>query len=393
MSAVRTVEQTDAAPEPSGRVRISPKRMRQIAWVVVFILFALWGLPFLLQKGWVPLPSHDATSYWITVFTSVVIYTLVTLGLGLLIGRVGLVSLCQSVLLFAGAWVAVRFDQLWPWLPYPAVLLIAGILTGLLGTLIGLPALRLSGLYLALITLMAAAALTVLIKIQQFPNGGGGFWGRSKGGGPISQINRPSIALGDTAFYRYCVCVAIVMFLIAFWHVKSKPGRAWAAIRQSEATALSAGVRTTVYKLWAFALAAFFAGVAGGLLASPPGVNINQVTSQQSIQIYALTLVGGVFTLAGAVVGGLVFQLVPALFQRWGIGIELFTILSGIGILQVLLTAPGGIAQQVPHDFGNLGKKLFGAVSGKNRAAKAAAAAPAPAPAVVPSIEAVEPSS
>ena len=58
-------------------------------------------------------------------------------------------------------------------------------------------------------------------------------------------------------------------------------------------------------------------------IASPPGVNINQVTSQQSIQIYALTLVGGVFTLAGAVVGGLVFQLVPALFQRWGIGIEL----------------------------------------------------------------------
>ena len=94
--------------------------MRQIAWVVVFILFALWGLPFLLQKGWVPLPSHDATSYWISVFTSVVIYTLVTLGLGLLIGRVGIVSLCQFVLLFAGAWVAVRLDQLWPWLPYPA---------------------------------------------------------------------------------------------------------------------------------------------------------------------------------------------------------------------------------------------------------------------------------
>ena len=198
------------------------------------------------------------------------------------------------------------------------MLLIAGIVTGAIGTLIGLPALRLSGLYLALITLMAAAAITVLLKMQQFPNGGGGFWGRSRGGGPISQINRPSIALGDTAFYRYCVCVAIVMFLIAFWHVKSKPGRAWAAIRQSEATALSAGVRTTVYKLWAFALAAFFAGVAGGLLASPPGVNINQVTNLQSIQIYALTLVGGVFTLAGAVVGGLVFQLVPALVPAVG---------------------------------------------------------------------------
>ena len=75
----------------------------------------------------------------------------------------------------------MRFDQLWPWLPYPAVLLIAGIVTGAIGTLIGLPALRLSGLYLALITLMAAAAITVLLKVQQFPNGGGGFWGVKQG--------------------------------------------------------------------------------------------------------------------------------------------------------------------------------------------------------------------
>ena len=390
MSAVRTVEQTDAVNDPSRRLRITPKRMRQIAWVVVFILFALFGLPFLLQKGWVPLPSHSAASYWIGIFTYVVIYSLVTLGLGLLIGRVGLVSLCQFMLLLVGSWVAVRFDQLWPWLPYPAVLLVAGVVTGVIGTLIGLPALRLSGLYLALITLMAAAAITVLLKVEQFPNGGGGFWG-VKQGSPISQISRPSIALGDTAFYRYCVCVAIVMFLIAFWHVKAKPGRAWAAIRQSEATALSAGVRTTVYKLWAFALAAFFAGVAGGMLASPPGVNINQLRTQDSIAIYAITLVGGVYTLAGAVVGGVVFRLVPALFEQWGIGVEWFTILSGVGILQVLLTAPGGIAQQVPHDFGNLGKKMFGAVTRKNKATQVDT--PAAAPTVVPTVEAVEPTS
>ena len=210
MAAIHTAEQPDTVPERSARLRISPKRMRQIAWVVVFILFALFGLPFLLERGWVPLPSHSATSYWIGIFTYTVIYSLVTLGLGLLIGRVGLVSLCQFMLLLVGSWAAVRFDQLWPWLPYPAVLLVAGLVTGAIGTLIGLPALRLSGLYLALITLMAAAAITVLLKVQQFPNGGGGFWG-VKQGSPISQISRPSIALGDTAFYRYCVCVAIVM--------------------------------------------------------------------------------------------------------------------------------------------------------------------------------------
>ena len=311
-----------------------------------------------------------------------------TLGLGLLIGRVGLVSLCQFVLLSVGAWVAVRFDQMWPWLPFPAVLLIAGVVTGLIGTLIGLPALRLSGLYLALITLMAAGAITVLLKVQQFPNGGGGFWGRSRGGGPISQISRPSIALGDTAFYRYCVVVAIVMFLIAFWHVKrSRGARGRPSARAKPRLCRPACTRPSTS-----------CGRSRSLRSSPAspadcsprrrGVNINQFPIQQSIQIYAVVLVGGVYTLSGAVVGGLVFQLVPALFRRWGIGIELFTILFGIGVLQVLLTAPGGIVEQVPHDFGNLGKKLIGGVTGKG---KSKAPTASQAPAAVPGVEAAEP--
>src|SRR6266496_3394468 len=81
-------------------------------------------------------------------------------------------------------------------------------ITGALGILIGLPALRLSGLYLALITLMAAGAITVLLQVTQFPNGGGGFFGNSSAGGATSRLPRPAIAMGDTACYRYCVVVA-----------------------------------------------------------------------------------------------------------------------------------------------------------------------------------------
>ena len=99
------------------------------------------------------------------------IYSIVTLGLGLLIGRVGMVSLCQFVLLAVGAWVALRLDYATS-IPFPVLVLIAGLVTGVIGTLIGLPALRLSGLYLALITLMAAGAITVVLRIAQFPNGG-----------------------------------------------------------------------------------------------------------------------------------------------------------------------------------------------------------------------------
>ena len=298
-------------------------------------------------------------------------------------------SLCQFMLLLVGSWIAVRFDQLWPWLPYPAVLLIAGIVTGLIGTLIGLPALRLSGLYLALITLMAAAAITVLLKVQQFPNGGGGFWGVKKRQ-PHLAISRPSIALGDTAFYRYCVCVAIVMFLIAFWHVKTKPGRAWAAIRQSEATALSAGVRTTVYKLWAFALAAFFAGVAGGMLASPPRREHQPVQDTgldrdlaRSLSSEACTRWRGRSSVASC------SGLCPRSSSSGTSASSWSTILSGVGILQVLLTAPGGIAAA---GAARLRQPRQEAHRRSHREEQAEGSGRVPGPAAVPGVEAAEPS-
>ena len=109
--------------------------------------------------------------YWIDVLTAIAIYSVVALGLALLMGRVGLVSLGQIAILALGAWVAARIDFATS-LPFPIVLLLAGLITMVLGTLVGLPALRLSGLYLALITLMLAGAITVVLTATNFPNGG-----------------------------------------------------------------------------------------------------------------------------------------------------------------------------------------------------------------------------
>jgi branched-chain amino acid transport system permease protein len=149
------------------------------------------------------------------------------------------------------------------------------------------------------------------------------------------------------------------MFLLALWHVRGRPGRAWAALRQSQATAVAAGVNVTLYRLWAFALASFMAGVAGALLAAAAGgVNINQFPVQNSILLLAVVLMGGVYSLGGAVVAALLLRLLPALLDDWGVSTELLTILFGIGILQVLLTAPGGLVDQVPKDLANLGRGL-----------------------------------
>jgi branched-chain amino acid transport system permease protein len=329
-------------------IDIDRNKVGSAATVVILLAFTIVALP------------HFVGSDWITTFTSVAIYSVAALGFGILYGRVGLISLGQVALLTIGCWVGARIAYATA-LPFPLVLLAAGGITCAIGTLVGLPALRLSGLYLALITLMFAAATTVVLAVTDFPNGGAGFKGRSLTGALTTEtppVRRPSWATADVAFYRYTVIVCALLFLLALLHVAGKPGRAWASIRESEPAALAAGVNITLYKLWAFALSSFGTGVAGCLLAAQVGVpRAITFQTQDSLTLAAAALIGGIFSLWGAVIAGIFQQLVPFLFQaQWGINSNLVLILFGVGLLQVLLTAPGGLSQQLPKDLARLGR-------------------------------------
>jgi branched-chain amino acid transport system permease protein len=273
---------------------------------------------------------------------------------------VGLYSLGQVAVLAIGAWVAARLLFATS-LPYPVVLLAAGVITMVLGTVVGLPALRVRGLYLALITLMLAGAISVVLASTNFPNGGHGFLGYNGSTLHIAAIRRPSIAQSDPAYYRYAVIVAALMFLVVLVHVRTKPGRAWAAIRQSESAALAAGINTTMYKLWAWALASFVTGVAGGVLAGSVHYlySVNFLT-QDSITLLVVVLMAGAYSLWGAVLAGLLLQLFPALLHNWGVSTNWANILFGLGVLNVLVTAPRGLVEQVPRDLRRLGRRLHG---------------------------------
>ncbi len=307
--------------------------------IAAALLLALFALPPLMSL------------YYTDTMTQVAIYSIVALGLGLLVGRVGLYSLGQLAVLAIGAWAGARLlfatGQ-----PFILVLIEAGLVTMIIGSLITLPALRLRGLYLALITLMLAGAVTVILATVNFPNGGGGFSGYNGNQLHTPHIRRPSFAGTDPAFYRFSVIVAIVMFLLVFVHLRARPGRAWAAIKQSEPAALAAGINTTFYKLWALALAAFVTGVAGALLAGADGQLYSiDFPVQNSISLLAVVLVGGAFSLAGAVVAGFLQSFVPALLNVWGVQQDWLTIIFGVGVLQVLATSPGGVADQFPKDM------------------------------------------
>ena len=287
-----------------------------------------------------------------------------------------MISLGQVALLTIGCWIGTRLAYATS-LPFPLLLLAAGGITCGIGVLVGLPALRLSGLYLALITLMFAGATTIVLSVHDFPSGGGGFWGRSATGALTTStppVRRPSAAVGDVAFYRYTVIVCAVLFLIALLHVAGKPGRAWASIRESEPAALAAGVNITLYKLWAFALASFVTGVAGCLLAAQVGVpRAITFQTQDSLTLAATALIGGIYSLWGAIVAGVFQQGIPFLFQaQWGINPNFLLIIFGAGLLQVLLTAPGGLADQFPKDMARLARLFYNLVASRVREQAAA---------------------
>jgi branched-chain amino acid transport system permease protein len=338
-----------AAAAAAGRRQLLRRPDKPVSLVVttVLVLFALFALPYLMN------------GYYTGYMTLVAIYSVVCLGLGLLVGRVGLYSLGQGAVVAIGAWTGARLlygtGQ-----PFPLVVIEAGLVTMLIGMAIGLPALRLRGLYLALITLMFAGAITVVLATVNFPNGGGGFTGYNGGSLHIPPIRRPSIAGTDPAYYRYSVVVAIIMFALVYAHLRMRPGRAWAAIRQSEPAALAAGINTWFYKLWAFALASFITGVAGAMLAAQyQHVYSTLFLTQDSIILLAVVLMGGVYNLWGAVIAALLMQLLPGWLQSLGVNYAWLTILFGVGVLQVITTAPAGIADQFPKDMKRLGRLLW----------------------------------
>jgi branched-chain amino acid transport system permease protein len=358
-AGVRTAEEATAKAGADGAgptgprwippgTRLTGQSLIRPAVVAGLLVFVIFGLPALLS------------TYYVDALTQAAIYSIVALGLGVLVGRVGMVSLGQGAVLAMGAWVAARI-LFATGLPFPLVLLASGLITMVLGTLVGLPALRMSGLYLALITLMLAGAITVALASINFPNGGHGFTGYNGALLHIPPIRRPAIATSDPAFFRYSVVVAILMFLLVLFHIVGRPGRAWAAIRQSEAAALAAGINTTFYKLWAFALASFITGVAGGLVAgSFRFLNSLTFATQDSITLLAVVLMGGVYSIWGAIIAGLLLKFLPALLNNWGVSPDWLTILFGIGVLQVLTTAPAGLIDQVPKDLARLWRFLRG---------------------------------
>nr|WP_299507472.1 branched-chain amino acid ABC transporter permease [uncultured Rhizobium sp.] len=287
-----------------------------------------------------------ANSFWLSAATSAVALSLSVAGLAILYGQLGLVSLCQFALVGVGGWVTLRVGHAFhP--PFEVSLLAGGFVASAVGLIFGLPALRLRGLYLALVTLMLAGAFQIVISAWGFPDGGSGFLGRADGAGR-AMLARPAVAGEAVPYFLYVSIIAALGLMVAQWHKLAKPGRAWALIRKGETVAISAGVPVLIYKAWAFALSGFLAGIGGALLAGNVGqLDGRAFTAFESLNLFALTVVGGAYNWYGALIAGLLLRAIPALLTDLGIDGYVTIGIFGVALFHALATAPSGIAGQV----------------------------------------------
>jgi len=309
-------------------------RMRALAIVVV--VSAVSGLIALTSGG-----------YWLSNFTQAYCMVLAVLGCALLYGQLGLVSLCQWALVGVGGWVSLRFyHYVHP--PFFVTILVGGVGASVIGMIWGLPALRMRGLYLALVTLMLAGAFQSLVTVISFPVGGPGFLGQvGASGNDRINMARPVFASSDTGYFLFVAGATILCIFLVEAHRRTKPGRAWALIRKNEQMAVAAGVRIVFYKAWAFALSGFLAGVAGALLAGLFGqLDASAFPTTNSIVIFIGTLLGGYEVWLGAFLGGILTRFIPALLIDLNVNTNAGFMIFGAALL-FALRDPLGIGGQL----------------------------------------------
>jgi branched-chain amino acid transport system permease protein len=256
-----------------------------------------------LVAGIIALP-HFIGTFTIAEFTYVALFAIALFGLNILTGITGQISLGQGGFMAIGAYTTAILSAQHGW-PQLLTVPVAGLVAGIAGFLFGFPALRLSGVYLALATFALAVIIpSVAIAFSGFTGGSGGIL--------LALPTSPIGGLGvDTWLYYVAWGIAAVLFVAALWFVHGKRGRALRAIMENELAATSSGVSLTQYKTLAFGVSAAYAGVAGGLY----GILSFIVTPglfpiTLSILLLAGLVVGGARSFLGAIIGAIFVEFI-----------------------------------------------------------------------------------
>jgi branched-chain amino acid transport system permease protein len=295
-----------------------------------------WAATLLAIAVAVALP-FTLRNYHVFELTLVMIYAIAVLGLNILTGYNGQISLGNGAFMAVGSYATALLTARLG-VPYLLTIPIGAVAAFVVGLLVGIPALRLRGIYLALATFALALAVTpILNNYDKFTGGHTGVFMK-----PI----HPAFGIplsNEQWLYFFDWTILFILFVPAWLLIRSRTGRAWMAIRDSETAAEANGIILSYYKTLAFGVSALYAGVAGSLLvinvayANPDAYNL-----ALSLQLLIGVVVGGLAYVWGPILGGIVVVWLPFFAER------IFKVKPDIGfgvfLIAVVFLAPNGLA-------------------------------------------------
>jgi branched-chain amino acid transport system permease protein len=285
------------------------------------VLIALWPLGWLLERFVNP--------YHLQIVVYIGINIILAVSLNLINGITGQFSLGHAGFLAIGAYVSAAVTLFaWPDgagpIAFVSALLAGGAAAALAGLVVGIPTLRLRGDYLAIATLGFGEIIRVIILNTDAVGGA-----RGLGGIPV-------LASFSSVFAGALLCV------VSIWRmVYSQRGTAFFAIREDEIAAAAMGIDTTRYKILAFTVGAFWAGVAGGLLAHFIGyIHTNSFTFLRSVEIVAMVVLGGLGSITGATISAAILTILPEILR---FGAEYRMVIYSLLLIGLMLVRPSGL--------------------------------------------------
>lgn len=296
-----------------------------LGWVLASIILLL--LPLFLGK------------YSVFLLSLLAIYALVSLGLNLLMGYTGQIAAGHAGFLAIGAYFTAIVSESVQWLPCPIILFLAGIFTGIIGFFLGIPILRLKGFYIAMATLAFGVVVSeVILQWSSLTGGDDGF------SVPTARIAGFAFDSDFKLFYLI-IPVTIIMTILAKNLVNGYIGRAFIALRESEVAAQTIGIDLAKYKTIAFAISAFYTGVAGGLFAylitflSPDAFTI-----ELSMDFIAMIVIGGMGSILGSIIGAVILTGMQQILAGL---LDLQILIFGLSLIIFMIFMPGGISRML----------------------------------------------
>lgn len=331
----------------AGAIRylpILPDRWRVPASVALLLAFVCW-MPFTVG------------TFKTFQLTTVATWAIVAIGLNILTGYNGQISLGHGAFVTIGAYTAailtdskehLGFIDAAPW-PFWTAIIMAGLVTAGAGLAVGIPSLRLSGPYLAVATLGLVLALPSILTKYDGLSGG-------RLGIRVPQPPVPSFLEGligrDQWFFYLALFAAVVMATLAFYIVRSRWGRAFVAVRDSEVAAAAVGIDVARTKVTAFTISAFYAGIAGGIYFTFFGrISPETIGIILSINFFTAIVIGGLGSIMGAIIGGFVVIFLPELATDAATSVfgdqqgkQLWPTVYGAVLIGVIIMMPHGVA-------------------------------------------------